>query len=420
MLESQKDVVVSKLRSPHFTISLLLLFALPNLLFVSMGFTSLAPGLLLACTAILLVNFRDLFKFRFSTNGFLMFFAMFVCAFIFGAHIYLSSGENKSLISLLFFFVIAVSVVLGNSVINVGFYAFNRTLVFVLTLLLILGWVKLFWQPDFLRYGEYSKPVFPFSEESHYSLFLGMIACGVIVNLSAIASAILIVNMLALAILMPNLTLLVFVCMCSLLLLLRVRLIYFWVVLIVVASILGFFFYFVLLDNEYFKSRLDFSGSENLTALVFLQGWALAYANFTGTFGLGLGFQMLGSSYTFLPEISEVIYRHAGQYFNVADAGFLAAKLIAELGVLGLLLSAAYLVLLVRVIFVINHWSRRSKKMRGTDCLLAKKYVAASALVFGFLVEFFFRGLGYFSPGVFLFLFAFTIYLKSKALLREI
>ncbi|MFO3722735.1 hypothetical protein [Pseudomonas sp. HLMP] len=420
MPDTQRDVVVDKAGAGRLVMSLLLLFVVPSFLFVFFKLSSLAPGLLLACMCILAINIRGLLGFRVSAAGILMFAFMFGGAFAFGAYAYLSAGESKSLISLLFFFVIAVAVLLGQSIVNYDFCIFNRALIFVLITLILLGWLKLFWQPSFLGYENYSKPVFPFSEESHYSLFLGIIACGVIVNLSVFASIFLILNMLVLAVLMPNLTLLLFSCICCFLFLLRIRLLYLWGVLIVALALLGCFLYFFLLENEYFKNRLDFSGADNLTALVFLQGWALAYSNFIGTSGFGLGFQMLGSNFTYLPEISEIIYRHAGQYFNVADAGFLAAKLIAELGVLGLLLSIFYLFLLFSVIFSMNYWLRRSSTLDSVEGVIVKNYVAVGGIVFGFLVEFFFRGLGYFSPGVFLFFVALTVYLKSRTFLRRI
>jgi len=112
------------------------------------------------------------------------------------------------------------------------------------------------------------------------------------------------------------------------------------------------FFIFLLDYSPYFKSRLTLDGLDNLTTLVFLQGWSLSYLNFFETTGLGLGFQMLGESGTKYSYFTDVIFKLTGGSLNVSDGGFFAAKLIAEFGVVGVI--TVFLYLFFYVIFIKN------------------------------------------------------------------
>jgi hypothetical protein len=155
-------------------------------------------------------------------------------------------------------------------------------------------------------------------------------------------------------------------------------------------------------SNEYFSSRLSFADSENLTTLVFFQGWHLAFLNMMKTSGFGLGFQMLGMPGTYLPEISETIKTLTGNMFNLKDGGFLAAKVIAEFGVLGVIASLFYFVFITKFIFQTNKFKNIHPKNIDMKYTSMNKLHLLNGLIFGFLVEYYFRGYGYFSPGLYL------------------
>lgn len=401
-------------------VSLILAFFIPNFFYVAFGFASLAAGMLVSAFLIFLLNTKGFIFREIRLSRLVCFYGVFLALCSFSIFIFLTTGESKSLLSLGLVFVVIAAVSLGQRVFDAEYSVVEYSVFAVLMSLLFLGWLKFLWQPLFFGYEVLGKPVFPFSEESHYALFLGLLASGVVVNAGYKVCLFLLVNMLALSFLLPSLSLLVFSLVVCFLFFIRVRLVYLVFLLLFLLSVAIFVFYFYLSGFEYFQSRLNFSGSTNLTVMVFLQGWWLAYTNFVETSGFGLGFQRLGAEGTFLPPISEEIYRVAGGYFNIPDGGFLAAKLIAEFGVLGVCITLGYCLFLFYITLFLNRNLRKVRSMDSADRDVFRKFFLAGGILFGFSVEFFLRGIGYFSPGLFVVFSALVVLYNAKAQLRRI
>ena len=136
---------------------------------------------------------------------------------------------------------------------------------------------------------------------------------------------------------------------------------------------------------SYYLTRVVFWESSNLSALVYLQGWTDAWLGLNQNLGLGLGFQRMGT--TEPSEISEKIYLMIGEYKNRADGSFLASKVIAEFGLLGVAAIGAYL----RGVY---------KYARNPGFLEVEQNRIAYGLYLAFFIELFVRGYGYFSPGI--------------------
>lgn len=249
----------------------------------------------------------------------------------------------------------------------------------------------------FLGYP-YNKSIFPFGEPSHFALFFGAFWLAFCLVVGRFAYFILGLVYFLMAVLLPSLSLLIYI-----------------VIFMVVSfrflpsRLLGFAIVFICillwaLNSDYLLSRVNFSGGVNLSGLVYLQGVVDAYNGFFNTFGLGLGFQMLGTQPP--ADISLEIARilEADEASNRFDGGFLAAKLLAEYGVLGVVIILFYIRSAIRSLI----WVRGVRE-RGAGEL---KKLLCHCVVLGFSVELFVRGIGYFSAGVFLFLVA-VFYLKK-------
>lgn len=212
------------------------------------------------------------------------------------------------------------------------------------------------------------------------------------------------INMFILALLYPNMTLAVFTVLMFFASTVRIKPTFFKIILLITPVLISLVLAILVSSSEYFVSRLSFEGTQNLTTLVFLQGWELAYINLVETDGIGLGFQMLGSPGTHLGTITDEILKvTSGKEYNLADGGFLAAKIIAEFGVFGIILIVSYLYFLLKFIFKSNkawQYIHLSHNLQYRQEL--KKRLMISGLLFAFLVEVFLRGYGYFSPEVFL------------------
>lgn len=153
---------------------------------------------------------------------------------------------------------------------------------------------------------------------------------------------------------------------------------------------------FQYVDLDYFTSRLDFgTTSRNLSNLVYRQGWELLGDSISRTGGWGIGFQQLGSV-PFDSPTADLIYRILLNDSNLRDGGFTAAKLVSELGFLGLALVVGYFIMALRV-----GWGLRRHAL-GTRSISSPTLLFAGAMMCGFAIELLVRGLGYFSGSTFL------------------
>lgn len=97
-------------------------------------------------------------------------------------------------------------------------------------------------------------------------------------------------------------------------------------------------------DRMETKSVVD-SGTKNFSTLVYLNGWLLAKATIENTSGIGLGLGAMGCSEVINNDkqtLSAEVKRYQGKIDSkiicIRDGSFLAAKIISELGLLGICL----------------------------------------------------------------------------------
>lgn len=155
-------------------------------------------------------------------------------------------------------------------------------------------------------------------------------------------------------------------------------------------------FAFQYLDLDYFTSRLDFGErSGNISNLVYRQGWELIGDSINRTGGWGIGFQQLGSV-PFDSPSADLVYRILLSDSNLRDGGFTAAKLLSELGFLGLAICIGYFAMALRV-----SWRLRAHAL-GSRIISSPALLFAGAMMTGFAIELLVRGLGYFSGSAFL------------------
>ncbi|GAB1233139.1 hypothetical protein UT4_16050 [Ferrigenium sp. UT4] len=132
------------------------------------------------------------------------------------------------------------------------------------------------------------------------------------------------------------------------------------------------------------------SETQNMSSLVYLQGWQDAWNNLLRTEGLGLGFNMMGC--TPLPDVQarDILSSVMHIELNSEDGSHLFGKIVSEAGIFGILFF----------IVIIWWWIRIEKKFRKYG--LNKTTAAISiqmALIFTFIAPAFIRSPGYFSGG---------------------
>jgi hypothetical protein len=246
------------------------------------------------------------------------------------------------------------------------------------------------------RYALLNHPIFPFGEPSHFSLALFPILLTTSAIVHKSTRVLIILGTMAMAVLLPSTTLALVAVITGMITVSRKVLIMLPVGLMLLAGA-------VALAPGYFKERilLD-TESENLSALIYLQGLLAAQNGVLDTHGMGFGFQRLGTEPP--NEATEVIEIVAGNTFNRLDGGFLAAKIVAEFGVVGIAMLAWATFVAIRALIQLAELYQLALHERRQHMWLAFGLAARAAI----LLELYVRGYGYFSPGFLLFMSSFS------------
>lgn len=142
---------------------------------------------------------------------------------------------------------------------------------------------------------------------------------------------------------------------------------------------------------DYFLDRIILTtNTNNLSVLVYLNGWERLLLNLNTSNFFGIGLQQLG----FIGDngmLMEKIELLAGSQLNLYDGSFLASKIVSELGILGLFYLSIYLL-----------YSFKALKFFTANEHHDSKLVLAYSFIFCFFIELFFRGIGYFSFSLFM------------------
>lgn len=382
----------TKVSKSIFGIIFLALFVFPDafsiLLHASSMRVGLTVGMLIFSTILMLIaGHRNIgIKKKYLIILTLFFLLVFIQYLV--SHIIFNGVDNYRFILsyLLAGLIFIASALFVNVVRMVKDASLNYILLFSYYLLIIIGFISLFLIPHGLVHG---KSMVIFTEPSHYALiYLPMLLYVSYSSKSFIRIAHLLVGVI-LAIFLQSMTLLAGAVL--IMLLLYIKKSYKLLFLITLAV---FVFWFLPINYlDYFFNRLPLSSnSSNLSVLVYLSGYQRAYLSILDSYGFGLGFQQLGIVGPTGSVMKNIDTITGGSTLNLLGGGSLAAKLIAELGITGIVLLVVYL------LFVLNISMRF---IRGKINGVANIFF--SSVFITFFVFLFIRGTGYFSSTVFMF-----------------
>ena len=225
------------------------------------------------------------------------------------------------------------------------------------------------------------KPVFPFTEPSHFALVFVPLLMYRCVTATGRHRFLYLLGGVAIALLFQNLTLAVG---CVLIAAISLR------PYVLLGSIALFALAVSQIDLTYYAERLDLSGeSQNLSNLVYLQGWQLINESLSNSQGWGLGFQQLGVHGTSVGA-AYLIQALLGEPSNLLDGGFTVAKLLSEFGIFGAVLLVTYVVVAARSVLALR------RRVGGPAVTFAH------CTIVGYSLDLFVRGAGYFSAGALL------------------
>jgi len=233
------------------------------------------------------------------------------------------------------------------------------------------------------RPEKFSKSIFPFTETSHFALAFFPVLLYRCVRAGRRAQLWWLLGCLAVGLLLQSLSLLVGCLLAAVACRRFVPVTVLALLLLLVGLPLGL---------DYYRSRLDFSGSVvNLSNLVYVQGWEMVLESWTQTSGWGIGFQQLGFRQTQVAA-SELIRASFGEDYNVTDASFVFSKFVSEFGGLGLVVMFVYVVGAARCM--------RALRAGGESAAIT----LARCIVVAYSIDIFVRGTGYFTQSTLVFL----------------
>jgi hypothetical protein len=358
----------------------------------------MASGLLLSASLILMTAFFTICIRKYSLHlrwsglvGTLTIFHLIVAHyFIAGALGLLPQDGMRFLIGLSGLILLCISAfIVASSLVQLDEISLQKIISLIIVVFLINAILSL---PGIDYFGgATSKPAFLFSEPSHFALVTTPFLIYYVTSRSR-GWLFLLFFLFLWALYIENLTMLI------VLLLVIIVGFRFEKLLLLLPIVVGLFFVFA--DLDYFSSRFVFSPDEsNLSGLVFMQGWQNALLTIDDTQGWGVGFQQFGVASS-TGEITEKVDEVFGGRLNLFDGGTTATKLLGEFGLFGAVIVFIFIIRAANALRAIKIYDNMPVLLLFAHCVNI-----------GILIELFVRGVGYFSPGVFIYL---IIYFCTK------
>jgi hypothetical protein len=371
-----------------YILLLLLLCFLPTTTYVILGLSSLTLGYLvsLIISLFLLVISQ---RVKVSLIGFIWCCVAVIIIFFHGLDNYFTA-PSKALGSILILtLMLHFANLFASYLVKLNDCEFKVIFLVIGRILFISGLFGTVFAFNLLGYERFAKSVFLFYEPSHYATIFGLILLSYLSVCDATERYVALIITIVIATILPSVTLLVYVLIFLLCFFSFLK----GITLVFVTSVC-FASYVIFLDPElaeYFVSRLVLnSENNNLSALVYMQGWADAAQSLSDTHGYGLGFLMAGQNEA--SAIGNKIFEIAGMYKN-RDGSFIASKLIIEFGVIGIMLVISYVFFFIKYAFLFKNISSLKEKV-------------LIGVVLSYSVEMFVRSNAYFAFGSTMFLIA--------------
>ena len=144
------------------------------------------------------------------------------------------------------------------------------------------------------------------------------------------------------------------------------------------------------------------SENNNLSGLVYIQGWEYVISIFKNFYGIGIGFQQMGQIK--INSNAQDFLHFIGYPLNENDGSFLFSKLIVEFGIIGLIISLYYL---FKIPTVYKSLKISINKQSSIHIFAYSCYLFLGVLLFV-------RNYSYFNPAILLFFVSLFIIINKK------
>ena len=380
------------------TISLLTWLLLPSALMVSLTLSSFSAGLLVSSTIILTLVIIKQQSVKISVAYLVT--SVISLIWTVGNNFSMESGDQtKPVLTILLLLLCGFAVT--SMLKQEKEEELQRSLKIVFWTLIFIGLAGTLSLLPLGPYQHLNRPLPPFSEPSHFALIYAPIACSyALVCKKALRPLVCLIS-LFLSLTLPNLTLLIATVLVSTVSLSNRQ------ILTTISASLALSVALIAsgaISIDYFLNRITDPDAENLSRLVYTQGWESIASALRYSYGLGVGFQNLGSEPP--GQAAATIEALTAGSLNRLDGGFLAAKIIGEFGIVGMIL-----VFSTTVVALISGLELRRQITRNIST--KKDEYIPLCFTYTIVLELFFRGTGYFSPSFLMFLYFLPKALKS-------
>jgi hypothetical protein len=349
----------------------------------SSDWTGLAFGMIVFVMLLLFIeNYNNFTKIKKNYLKIIfLFFLILIIQYFISSLIFVKMNYYRFILTYISFILIfIVSALFTNVIIIIKDYTLHKIIIFAYKLLVCIGIFSIFL---INMHMVQHKEMILFSEPSHFALIYLPLLFYVSYFSKPLLRVFHIVVALIIALTIKDLTLLAGIMLIPILLYKNAKFI-----IIPLFAALFFLANFIYFKHNYFFERLKFFSHNdyNMSMLVYIYGWQRAYLSLFKSYGFGLGFEQLGF---IIPKSFMQITK-----FNGFGGGSNGAKIIAELGITGIVIIIIYLYCFLSIYY----------KFVKLKIINRPHAIFFYAIFLMYSIDLFVRGTGYFNPETFMLL----------------
>jgi hypothetical protein len=380
---------MKNLKKNYLFFSFILILFLPEGLSINLSIQSSSFGGLISwiIVILLLIQKENIYA-RFSNNYLkLLTLVLFIIIISFFSGLIINNNfdYNRYLSSIpLFIFQLTAAYLLVKRLSEESCDIIDNLLKKISIILLLLSYISIL---KWYIFSSPTKEMIVFTEPSHFAIAASPFFMYFIICSNKKQSFFFTLLILSSAILMENVTLVTPI-LIALFILNKKALIIFTSIFVVLLPIFGPTYYLYITART--TSILD-SDNQNLSSLVYLQGWEYISSSIKYFKGIGIGFQQLGQIR--IKSTSQEVLEYMGYPFNQNDGAFFFSKFFVEFGWIAMLIIFVYLINATKIYLKINNLIISKSKF--------KIFISVSFI--SFLIPLFVRNSSYFNPAIFIF-----------------
>ena len=400
-----KDLPLSS--NKLFLFLILLFFFIPYFVDVYLNLNSITIPLFIIATIINFLFINEIQKFKLNKNYSLFLFLFLIIVFISSINSYFAYNDSKPLKSYLVISIFLTSIIIFNYLCTCDLHKIIEKIKILFLLCVALGWYSYFFDVNSFNYTAKPNNVFPFQEPSHFALAIGNLSIPLLVFTKAKFNIFILINLFFFSLLFPSAVLLIFSFFNLLIFFIKKDLnIFLRISILIITTSLAIFFFLndpSIIDLEYFINRIYPSYSHdkiyNISNLTYRQGWNFAYVNLKETYFLGIGFQMMGSQKMHYGDLYNLIINVTQTYGqNLQDGSFVMSKFLVEFGIIGVFISLLYIKFIITFLLKIKKNLNYIHLKNYSGYNNFDKIFFTHLIIFAYSVNYFIRGINYFTP----------------------